>query len=160
MSHTVALERRADGATSPVFSGEAVLPREAIRLSANNAMWGNVKFSVTDVHFPPKVLFGPIAVNIPPQGGYAYVDTHAPDEPGAYYVVAYNDLAFTGLGGHEQRLLFRADEAAKPAPSPLPAPPEPSVFPRLVGPGGLIPEARGLALAAAVLVGLLILGRK
>ena len=155
MSHTVAVERRADGATSPVFSGEAVRPREAIRLSVNNAMWGNVEFSITDVHFPPKVLFGPISVNIPPQGGYAYVDTHAPDQEGAYYA-----LAFTGLGGHAERMLFRANEAARTAPSPLPPPQESGVFPRLIGPGGLIPEAKDLALAVAVLVGLLILGRK
>ena len=156
MSHNVSLERRSGNTFSPILSNEAVKPREAIRISAHNAMPQTVEFRITGIHYPEQVVFGPRSATVGVTSGEAYLDISAPGTEGSYYLKGYNKLLGIA-GGHEaEHLLFRVAADAPPPPSEPPAT-------GILG-GFNIPSAIGdvktIGIVAVIALGLIMLGPK
>ena len=80
-SHTVTIERRAEGKWSPLVSGGSVLPEEAIRFSAHfgaGLFTHQNKATFTVIDSSGKVVMGPTEANALIGSGNAWIDANAP----------------------------------------------------------------------------------
>lgn len=117
--HTVAVLRRTDGTWSPVTEGEAVLPREPIRLYAADTSWS--------VHFRLEDGAGNVLLDQAAGRRLAYadgwLDIAAPVQEGTYTAYAVDSDWPWAFPRHEVSVGFRVSASA---PEPIPPPPPPA----------------------------------
>jgi hypothetical protein len=120
-SHTVTIERRAEGKWSPLVSGGSVLPEEAIRFSAHfgaGLFTHQNKATFTVIDSSGKVVMGPTEANALIGSGNAWIDANAPIYAGAYTVVVTGEgqriFGLFDKGGHDQTRTFRVSDSAPP----------------------------------------------
>jgi hypothetical protein len=120
-SHTVTIERRAEGKWSPLVSGGSVLPEEAIRFSAAfgaGAFTHTNKATFTVIDSTGQVVMGPTSANALFGSGNAWIDVNAPVYAGAYTVVVTGEgqraFGLFDKGGHDIKRTFRVSDSAPP----------------------------------------------